>query len=72
MIYAHFWWNKEWELQDDMNWEYSNWVRSKPCPRDRNDLMRFMTKWNPTEIISEPPKRFTRSRSLRISKNEAQ
>lgn len=63
-IYAHFWWDNEdvnqWDKSHvSSDWEYSTWLQMERCPKDKEDLNRFIQKWKPTVIETETPKEFS-------------
>jgi hypothetical protein len=74
-IYAHLWWDDENQNQWDRShvssdWEYSTWLQMENCPKDRDDLIRFVEKWKPSSLKTENPKEFSNEKLFSEIKNK--
>ena len=59
-VYAHLWWDEDedYDRSHVTDWEFSTWLQMEKCPKDREDLARFVDKWNPLKLKTSKPKEF--------------
>ena len=59
-VYAHLWWDEDedYDRSHVTDWEFSTWLQMEKCPKDREDLARFVDKWKPLKMKTSKPKEF--------------